>query len=154
MTSRARAAAAGTGIGVLVGIVWLAIAASFAPLRVTCDPAVPADVCAETADAGLRRGMPRVHPLITGAHVGPGPAFPDGYGHRATVTYALLPGPAVDVRLFFDAGGHWGGIPSRSDIELALWALVPVIGLGVAGGIVGSAVVARRPPITPDRLSA
>ena len=116
----------------------MAIATSVAPLRVTCDPAVPADVCAETADAGLRRGLPRLHPLITEAHVAPGPAFPNGYGHRATVTYALLPGPPVDVRLFFDAGGHWGGIASASDVELALWALLPVgvlVGAGAAAGM-------------------
>jgi hypothetical protein len=142
-----RLAAVGAGVGLLVGVLWLAIGSSVAPLQVTCDPAVPADVCAETADAGLRRGMPRVHPLITEAHVVPAPAFPDGYGHRATVSYTLLPGPTTDVRLFFDAGGHWGGIASTSDVELALWALVPMAILATLGAGAGAAVAgARRSP--------
>jgi len=135
--ARRRGAAIGAWLGLCVGIVWMAIATSVAPLRVTCDPVVPADVCAETADAGLRRGMPRLHPLITEAHVAPGPAFPDGYGHRATVTYALPPAPGVDVRLFFDSGGHWGGIASAGAVGLALWALLPVsvtAGIGAAAG--------------------
>ena len=135
--TRRQGALLGAWLGFSVGVVWMAIAASVAPLRVTCDPAIPADVCAETADAGLRRGMPRLHPLITEAAVAPGPAFPDGYGHRATVTYHVPPGPSVDVRLFFDAGGHWGGVPSSSDLELALWALLPVAvitGVGAIGG--------------------
>lgn len=136
-----RPLAVGAIAGLMVGLVWMAAAAMVAPLRVTCAPSVPVDVCAETADAGLRRGMPRLHPLITEAVVASGPAFPDGYGHRATVTYALLPGPSVTERLFFDAGGHWGAIPDHTDAELALWATVPVavaIGLGaLAGWVVG-----------------
>jgi hypothetical protein len=127
-------------VGLLVGIGWLGFASAVAPLRVTCDPVVPADVCAETADAGLRRGMPNLHPLITEAAVAPGPEFPDGHGHRATVTYALLPGPAVTERLFFDAGGHWGAVPDHSDLELLAWALVPVGVATVAGGLLGGAL--------------
>jgi hypothetical protein len=138
-----RGIAAGAFVGLLAGIGWMGIASAVAPLRVTCDPAVPADVCAETADAGLRRGMPNLHPLITEAAVAPGPEFPDGYGHRATVTYSLLPGPAVTERLFFDAGGHWGAVPDRSDLELLAWALVPVgVAVGV-GAAVGGAVSRR-----------
>jgi hypothetical protein len=137
---RRRLALAGLA-GLLVGLAWVAVAASAAPLRVTCDPAIPADVCAETADAGLRRGMPRLHPLITEASVAPGPAFPDGYGHRATVTYALLPGPAVTERLFFDAGGHWGAIPDRSDLELGLWAVLPALLATALGLTVGARLV-------------
>lgn len=132
-------------MGLLVGIGWMGLAAAAAPLTVTCDPVVPADVCAETADAGLRRGMPNLHPLITQAAVAPGPEFPDGYGHRATVTYSLLPGPAVEERLFFDAGGHWGVSPHHSDIELLGWALLPVGVAVVIGGAVGGAIGGRRP---------
>lgn len=125
-------------VGLLVGLGWMALAAAAAPLRLTCDPVVPADVCAETADAGLRRGMPRLHPLIVEAAVAPGPAFPDGYGHRATVTYALLPGPVVSERLFFDAGGHWGAIPDQTDVALAAWASLPALLLMAAGAALGA----------------
>lgn len=142
--------AAGASVGLLVGIGCLGLASALAPLRVTCDLAVPTDVCAETADAGLRRGMPRIHPLITEASVAPGPEFPDGHGHRATVTYSLLPGPTVTERLFFDAGGHWGAVPDRSDVELLAWALLPVGVSVVVGGAVGGAVVRRRALAVPE----
>lgn len=138
-----RRLAGGAIAGLLLGLAWLVGASVAAPLRVTCDPAVPADVCAETADAGLRRGMPRLHPLLVEAAVAPGPAFPDGYGHRATVRYSLLPGPVVTERLFFDAGGHWGAIPDHGDAELATWALVPV-GLATIVGAGVGAVATRR----------
>jgi hypothetical protein len=101
------------------------------------------DVCAETADAGLRRGMPRLHPLITQAAVAPGPAFPDDYGHRATVRYSLLPGPVVEERLFFDAGGHWGAVPDHGDVELAIWALVPT-GVTTLLGVAAGCLLGRR----------
>jgi hypothetical protein len=133
--------AAGLVAGLVLGTLWVVWATLAPPLRVICDPGMSATVCTETADAGLRRGMPRLHPLITEAAVAPGPAFPDGYGHRATVRYSLVPGPVVSERLFFDAGGHWGAIPDRTDVELAAWALVPVVlttslgmGLGAALG--------------------
>lgn len=135
--------AAGAVAGLALGVAWVAIAASVAPLRVTCDPVMPADVCAETADAGLRRGMPRLHPLITEASVEPGPAFPDDHGHRATVRYVLLPGPVVRERLFFDAGGHWGAIPDHGAIELLPWALLPA-GLATLVGAACGALLARR----------
>jgi hypothetical protein len=137
-------------VGLVVGSVWLFVASAVAPLHVTCDPAIPADVCAETADAGLRRGMPRIHPLIVEAAVAPGPAFPDGYGHRATVRYALLPGSAVEERLFFDAGGHWGVASDRSDVDLAAWAMAPVLLAAGGGAVAGAAAVSlgrrRRDP--------
>lgn len=136
--------ASGAFVGLLVGIGWLGLASAVDPLRITCDPVIPTDVCADTADAGLRRGMPRIHPLITEAAVAPGPVFPDGYGHRATVTYSLLPGPAVTERLFYDAGAHWGAIPDHSDVELLGWALVPVAGAVVVGGAIGAARGGRR----------
>lgn len=130
--------------GLLVGVAWVAIVATAAPARVVCDPVMPQDVCAETADAGLRRGMPRLHPLIMQAAVAPGPAFPDAYGHRATVRYSLLPGPVVEERLFFDAGGHWGAIPDHGDVELALWALLPAVVATLLGGAAGGLVGRRR----------
>lgn len=139
-----RPALVGGLFGLVLGVVWMGFAATAAPLRVTCDPAIPADVCAETADAGLRRGMPRLHPLLTEAAVAPGPAFPDQYGHRATVSYALLPGPTVTERLFFDAGGHWGAIPDHGDVELAAWAAVPLVASTLLGVGVGSLVGRAR----------
>lgn len=135
---------AGGFAGLLLGLAWVAVAATTAPLRVSCDPVIPADVCAETADAGLRRGMPRLHPLIIEASVMPGPEFPDGYGHRATVVYTLLPGPAVNERLFFDNGGHWGAIPDQSDVALALWASLPAILTTGVGAVVGRVLGRRR----------
>jgi hypothetical protein len=136
-----RRLAVGAAAGLLAGILWTALAASVAPLRVTCDPAVPPDVCVDTADAGLRRGMPRLHPLITEAAVVPGPAFPDGYGNRATVTYSLSPGPAVSERLFFDEGGHWGAVPDHGDVEIALWALLPLVLTTTVGVALGALAV-------------
>lgn len=129
---------------VLLGLAAIAMGAVARPLQGTCDPALATDVCLETIDAGLRRGLPRLHPLILTAHAEPGPAAgPDEYGHRATVTYALLgvPGPTT-VRLFFDAGAHWGGIPSRGDVELAAWAAAQ--GVVVAGAVVGAWLLLRR----------
>ncbi len=136
--------AVGVVAGLLFGLAWVALAATLPPLRVSCDPAVPQDVCTETADAGLRRGMPRLRPLITEAVVVPGPEFPDGHGHRATVRYLLLPGPVVNERLFFDTGGHWGAIPDQSDVALALWALLPVATAIAAGALIGVWVGRRR----------
>jgi hypothetical protein len=136
-----RRLAVGAAAGLLAGILWTTLAASVAPLRVTCDPAVPPDVCADTADAGLRRGMPRLHSLITEAAVVPGPVFPDGYGHRATVTYSLFPGPAVSERLFFDEGGHWGAVPDHGDVEIALWAFLPLVIATTVGVAVGRLTV-------------
>lgn len=120
----------------LLGALLVAMSAAARPLQQTCDPALTADVCLETVDAALRKGMPRLHPLLLAAHVEPGPAArPDQFGHRATVTFDVLgvPGP-TSVRLFFDAGGHWGGIASRGAAELALWA--------VAQGVVVAAITA------------
>jgi hypothetical protein len=121
---------------VLLGAVWVSIGAAARPLQQTCDPALAPDVCLETIDAALRKGMPHVHPLLLAAHAEPGPAAqPDQFGHRATVAFDVLgvPGP-TSVRLFFDTGGHWGGIASRGAAELALWA--------VAQGVVAAAAAA------------
>ena len=131
-------------VGLLLGMAWMALAASAAPLRVTCAPGMPADVCAETADAGLRRGVPRLHPLITEAAVAPGPAFPTGYGHRATVRYVLLPGPIVTERLFADVGGHWGAVPDHGDLALGAWATLPAVLAALVGAGAGGAIGRAR----------
>jgi hypothetical protein len=132
-----RRLATGVVLGLLMGAAWVAIAAAVPPLRVTCAPDMPRDVCLETADAGLRRGMPRLHPLITEAAVGPGPAFPAGHGHRATVRYTLVPGPLVTERLFVDAAGHWGVVPDHAEIAIGSWALLPVLLMTCLGGAMG-----------------
>lgn len=124
---------------VLLGATWVAMGAAVRPLRQTCDPALATDVCLETIDAALRKGMARVHPLLLAAHAEPGPAArPDQFGHRATVTFDVLgvPGP-TSVRLYFDAGGHWGGIASRGAAELALQAMAQgvVVAAAAAGGL-------------------
>ncbi len=73
--------------------------------------------------------MPNLRPLITRADVAPGPVWPDGFGHKATVTYTLLPGPVVTERIYFDAGAHWGVEADRGNVELAAWSLLPAAGL-------------------------
>ncbi len=128
-------------IAILAGATWTAIGAVLPPRHETCDPALAADICHETIDAALRRGLPPAHPLLLAAHAEPGPAArPDQLGHRATVTFAVLgmPGDAR-VRLFFDAGGHWGGVVDRGAPELAAWALAQ--GLVLGGGIGGGALL-------------
>jgi hypothetical protein len=131
-------------VAVLVGAVWVAIGVAVRPLRQTCDQALAADVCLETIDAAMRRGLSRVHPLLLAAHAAPGPAArPDQFGHRATVTFDVLGMPSpVSVRLFFDAGAHWGGIADREATEIALWS----VGQGVAVAAVagGSWLMLRR----------
>ena len=80
-----------------------------------------------------REGLPASHPLILSAYVEPGEAtHPGESGHRATVTFDLLgvPGPTT-VRLFYDVGGHWGGVSNRTTLELAAWSLI-MAGLAVA----------------------
>ena len=131
-------------VAVLLGTAWVAMSAAVGPLRQTCDPALATDVCLETIDATLRKGMPRLHPLLLAAHVEPGPAArPDQFGHRATVTFDVLgvPGP-TSVRLFFDTGGHWGGVASRGSAELALWVVAQ--GFVVAAAAGGLRLVFRR----------
>jgi hypothetical protein len=124
-------------VALLIGGLWIATGLAVRPLRQTCDPALATDVCLETIDAALRKGMPGVHPLLVGAHAEPGPAAgPDQFGHRATVTFDVLgmAGPTT-VRLFFDTGAHWGGIADRGTWELFLWAVGE--GLAVAGAGAG-----------------
>lgn len=130
-------------VALVVGAAWVAVGIGVRPLRQTCDAALPADVCLETIDAAIRRGLPRVHPLLVSAHAEPGPAArADQFGHRATVTFEVLGIPRrVAVRLFFDAGAHWGGIPDMEAPELALWTAGH--GLAVGGAAAGAALLLR-----------
>ena len=69
---RRRVALAGTA-GFALGLAWAWLAAISPPLAIGCDPAIPRPICEDTADAGLRRGMPNLRPLIVRADVVPGP---------------------------------------------------------------------------------
>ncbi len=109
------------------------LASGLAPLRVTCAPALDGQVCHDTVTAARTRGLAATHSLIVSAFVQPGEATDPGEsGHRATVTFDLLgvPGPTT-VRLFYDVGGHWGGVSNRTTLELAAWSLI-MAGLAVA----------------------
>jgi hypothetical protein len=138
-----------TAVGALLLVLLVAAgASSVAPLRVTCALGLDAQVCQDTLTASMSRGLASFHPLVLSAHVDPGEAVgPGESGHRATVTYGLLgvPGPTT-VRLFYDVGGHWGGVPSRAAPELAAWALLAAgLAVGVVVLLLGLIVrVARR----------
>jgi hypothetical protein len=130
----------------LVGLLWVVLGVAARPIEQTCDPQLTRPVCLETIDAALRKGLPAIHPLVLTAQAEPGPAAgADQLGHRATVHFGLLgiPGP-VSVRLFFDAGAHWGGIPDRGATELAVWSLGE--GIVIAGAAAGAwSLFGRRP---------
>jgi hypothetical protein len=135
--------AAATVGGTLLLILLFALgASSIRPLRIGCAPGLDSQVCADTVTASLSRGLAPFHPLILSAYVEPGEVTGAGEsGHRATVTYDLLgvPGPTT-VRLFYDVGGHWGGVPNRTAPELAAWALLTsAIAVGIVG-LVGSGI--------------
>lgn len=129
----------------LVGILWVVLGVVARPIEQTCDPRLTRPVCLETIDAAQRKGLPAIHPLLFTAHAEPGPAAgADQFGHRATVRFGLagVPGP-VSVRMFFDAGAHWGGIADRQAPELLSWS----VGQGVvlAGAAAGAwSLLARR----------
>jgi hypothetical protein len=129
---------------VIVAVLLVAAGVALPPLARTCAPTVDEDRCAETVVASLSRGLPRLHPVILGAHVEAGPAAAEGaLGHRATVTFDLLGVPgATSVRLYLDMGGHWGGEVDRSDAEVAAWAILPL--LLAAGGAIALVGVALR----------
>lgn len=129
---------------VAIGVMWVALGVLARPIDRTCDPRLTTAICLETIDAALRKGLPAVHPLLLSAQAEPGPAAAaDQYGHRATVRFGLagVPGP-VSVRLFFDAGGHWGGIPDRGAPELLAWAMGE--GIVIAGAATGAWTLLRR----------
>ena len=132
---------------VLIGLLWVVLGVVARPIDQTCDPRLTRAVCLETVDAALRKGLPAIHPLLLTAGAEPGPAAgADQFGHRATVRFGLLgvPGP-VSVRLFFDAGAHWGGIADRGVAGLLVWSVAE--GFVVAGAAAGAwALVSRRRP--------
>jgi len=138
-------------VAIVAGATWIALGAGLPPRSETCDRSLAADVCHETIDAALRRGLPPVHPLLLAAHAEPGPAArPDQLGHRATVTFGVLGMPGdVRVRLYFDAGGHWGGVVDRGVLELAAWALAQglLLGAGIGGGAL---MLGRHRPKQPS----
>lgn len=128
----------------IVSGAWVVAGAALPPLRQSCDSALTAPVCAETIDASLRKGMPPLHPWLLAAHAAPGPAArPDQFGHRATVTFAVfgLPDP-VTIRMFFDSGGHWGGIVDPVGPLLAGFAILSGVAIGAAAAA-GSWLVVR-----------
>lgn len=133
-----------------VAAVVLAAAPLLRPLAVACpEPDMPRQVCLESVDAALARGLPSPHPLIVSARVVAGPdAGPAQHGHRATVTFELLALPAAaDVRLYYDMGGHWGGVLERSAQELAIWWGLPVLLLTTLAAVaVGLVWQSRRRP--------
>ena len=135
-------------VAALTGALWVVLGVIARPIDQTCDPRLARPVCLETIDAALRKGLPAVHPLLLTARAEPGPAAgADQFGHRATVHFGLagVPGP-VSVRLFFDAGAHWGGVADRGAPELAGWSVAE--GLVVAGAAAGAWTLTsrRRPP--------
>jgi hypothetical protein len=128
----------------LVGLLWVVLGVVARPIEQTCDPQLTRPVCLETIDAALRKGLPAIHPLLLTARAEPGPAAGAGQlGHRATVHFGLVgvPGP-VSVRLFFDAGAHWGGIPDRGAAELAVWSMAE--GIVIAGAAAGAWTLFNR----------
>ncbi len=134
----------------LVGLLWVLLGVVARPIEQTCDPQLTRPVCLETIDAALRKGLPAIHPLLVTARAEPGPAAgADQLGHRATVHFGLLgvPGP-VSVRLFFDAGAHWGGIADRQAPELLSWSVVQGIILAAAGAGAWTLLNRRRGAIT------
>jgi hypothetical protein len=126
------------------------VSANVPPLRVDCPTAgMSIDVCHDSVTASLDRGLPVPHPLILSAAVEPGPDA-SGNGHRATITYDLLgmPSPTV-VRLYYDIGGHWGGVADRSWLELGAWWAAPVVILFLAGGLLVTRGRRAPPPSRP-----
>ena len=126
-----------------------AVSANVPPLRVECPTeGMSSEACHASVQATLRRGLTAPHPLILAARVEPGPAGPTEAGHRATVTYDLLsmPYPTV-VELYYDIGGHWGGVADHGWPELPLWWGVPVVVLLGVGGLLFTRG-RRTPPLT------
>ena len=139
----------------LIGALWVGLGLIVRPIDQTCDRSLARDVCLETIDAALRRGLPNIHPLLLAAHAAPGPAArSDQFGQRATVAFDVLgiPGP-ISVRLFFDAGAHWGGIADRGAPELALWTVAEGLVAAGAAAAAGSWLSSegRRPGRVPGR---
>jgi hypothetical protein len=124
----------------LVALTVLAAVAPGRPLLVDCPGEdLPRDVCLESIEGALARGLRPPHPLVLSASAAPGPASgPRELGHRATVSFLVLAiPPRVDVRLYYDLGGRWGAEHDRSRDELAAWWATPVLLLGGAAMLLG-----------------
>ena len=133
-------------LGILVAIGWIVISTTTYPLRETCDPALSAGACSETIVAALKKGMPRLHPLLLAAHAAPGPdSANDQLGHRATVTFDVLgmPGP-ITVDLYVDMGAHWGGVVEPGSTDVAMWLAAQGVLVAVAVAAIASWLVRRR----------
>jgi hypothetical protein len=134
----------------MIGTLWVLLSIAARPVQQTCDPNLSRAICLETIDAALRKGLPAIHPLLLTAHAEPGPAAgADQLGHRATVRFGFLgvPGP-VSVRLFFDAGAHWGGIADRQAPELLSWSVAQGVIVAVVAAGAWSLLDRRRGAIT------
>lgn len=130
---------------VIVGLLVVIVGTSVSPLVRTCSAELDEAACESAVDAVLRRGLPPLHPLILGAHVEPGEAPASSQlGHRATVDLDLLGVPGtMSIALYFDQGAHWGGESDRSDVEVAGWALAPLL-LAAVGAVVIVSLAWRR----------
>ena len=148
-----RAAALAAAALLASALALILVGTTAAPATRDCAAGMSESACEGAISAVLRRGLPTFHPLILAARVEPGAdPGPQDLGHRATVTFDLLGVPgATQVLLFTDHGGHWGGVPSRSDAELAAWALAPL----VVAGLLAAALAAygRRRTLTASRAS-
>lgn len=127
----------GAWLALTIILAWVATAVP--PLRIECGD-VETMVCEGTVTAAQTRGLARPHPLILGASVSRGPAWPTAMGHRATVAFDLagVPGTTT-IRLYYDMGGHWGGVTDKGALEVVAWslgwaAIVAAAGVGVVRG--------------------
>jgi hypothetical protein len=140
------------GLILTVIAIGFAVSANVPPLRVECPASgMTVETCHDVVDATLRRGLVVPHPLIVAARVEPGPAGPMETGHRATVTYDLLgmPFPTV-IDLYYDMGGHWGGVADHGSPEIPVAWLVPVVVLLGLGALVFTGGRWRPPRIDTD----
>ena len=128
-------------VALLIGAGWIAFSSFMRPVQQTCDSSLSSEICMGSIDAALRRGLGPLHPLLLSALAEPGPAArPDQFGHRATITFGMLGvGDPASVRLFFDEGGHWGGVANMGAVELAAW----VVGQGLLVAVLVGAGLSR-----------
>jgi hypothetical protein len=130
-------AAAGILLAALLLVVVGVASAAPAP---TCAEGMDEVACTSAVGAVVRRGLPRIHPLILATRVEPGSApGPQDNGHRATVELDMLGMPdTTSIELYYDVGAHWGGRLDRAEAEIVGWALAPLV---VAGAIASGVLV-------------
>jgi hypothetical protein len=129
----------------LATVAIVAAVSSVSPLAIECGTLERTE-CRDTVKAAVARGLPWPHPLALAAHVTSGPAWPAAMGHRATVAFDLagVPGRAT-VRLYYDIGGHWGGVIDRATPEVAGWSFATA-GIIASGVMVALGWLLRRRP--------